>query len=400
MRFLFYSHDGVGLGHLRRHIAIASALAGILPEAKVLLATGVDEASHLGLPPHIDTLKLPGLRKVANNQYEARRLGLAMPEFGSLRSGLLNTAVETFRPKLILVDKHPFGAGGEFRAALDTAKVQGARTVLGLRDILDEPAAVAKEWNAEGLHDQILDYYERVLVYGQQTIFDPITQYGFPSALAARTRFCGYVLNAAPCAWSSDPCSVLLPAKAEKRPKVLATAGGGEDGFELLRTFVEASLGAPWEAVLVAGPLLAVDELRELQKLASNQVTVHSFVPCLPESFGSVDALVCMGGYNTLLEAIHQGLPTVCVPRDWPRSEQMLRARAFEQLGLVRMIPPATLSADQLRQAIGTALELPRGQVTERARKTLRLDGAQRAAENLVSALLGREVEPRTLART
>src|SRR5262249_16983200 len=116
MRFLFYSHDGVGLGHLRRNIAIATALTRFVPEAKVLLATGVDEAPSLGLPPHLDTLKLPGLRKVANNCYLPRRLGLAMPEFRSLRSGLLKTAVEAFRPGLVLVDKHPFGIEGEFGA--------------------------------------------------------------------------------------------------------------------------------------------------------------------------------------------------------------------------------------------------------------------------------------------
>jgi predicted glycosyltransferase len=121
MRFLFYSHDGVGLGHVRRHIAIASALVAALPEAKILLATGVDEAPHLGLPPNIDILKLPGLRKVANNQYEARRLGLDMAEIRGLRSGLLKSAVESFRPGVVLVDKHPFGVGGEFRAALEAA---------------------------------------------------------------------------------------------------------------------------------------------------------------------------------------------------------------------------------------------------------------------------------------
>jgi len=74
MRFFLYSHDGVGLGHVRRHLAIASAMAELAPNAQILLATSIDEVSHLGLPPNVDTLKLPGLRKLANNEYSSRRL--------------------------------------------------------------------------------------------------------------------------------------------------------------------------------------------------------------------------------------------------------------------------------------------------------------------------------------
>jgi hypothetical protein len=41
MRFLFYSHDGYGLGHTCRNLAIARALTELAPRASVLLATGI-----------------------------------------------------------------------------------------------------------------------------------------------------------------------------------------------------------------------------------------------------------------------------------------------------------------------------------------------------------------------
>ena len=118
MRFLFYSHDGMGLGHVRRHLAIASALAEISPKVKVLMATSVDEVCRLGLPPNVDTLKLPGLRKVANDRYNSRRLGLPTDEIHALRSDLLHQTVLSFRPSVVLVDKNPFGASGEFKTGL------------------------------------------------------------------------------------------------------------------------------------------------------------------------------------------------------------------------------------------------------------------------------------------
>src|SRR2546425_7430165 len=166
MRFFFYSHDGMGLGHVRRHIAIAAALHETSPEIQILLATSVDEVSRLGLPPNVDTLKLPGLRKVANDEYCSRRLGLSNSEISALRSALLLAAVQSFRPAVVVVDKHPFGAGGEFHAALDAAKSSGARAVLGLRDILDDSVAVRREWSVGRIQDRIVDYYDLVLVYG------------------------------------------------------------------------------------------------------------------------------------------------------------------------------------------------------------------------------------------
>ena len=148
MRFFFYSHDGVGLGHVRRQIAIAAALQEVGPGAQVLLATSVDEVASLGLPPNVDTLKLPGIRKIANGEYSSRRLTIPKEELHRLRSGLLRVAIEGFRPDVVLVDKHPFGARGEMTVALDAAKSNGARLVLGLRDVLDDRPAPPRSGRA------------------------------------------------------------------------------------------------------------------------------------------------------------------------------------------------------------------------------------------------------------
>src|ERR1041384_4622319 len=125
MRFLLYSHDGLGLGHTRRHLAVAASLAELDSECSVLLATGADDATRLGLAEHIEILKLPGLRKVANDQYVSRRLRLSASEIRALRSDLLKTAVRSFRPNVVLVDKHPFGAKGEFKSGLKALRKIG-----------------------------------------------------------------------------------------------------------------------------------------------------------------------------------------------------------------------------------------------------------------------------------
>jgi predicted glycosyltransferase len=395
MRFLFYSHDGMGLGHVRRHLAIASALVKVAPGARVLLATSIDEVSNLGLPPNVDTLKLPGLRKVANNNYCSRRLGLPRRDIHNVRSALLLATVNSFGPAVILVDKHPFGAGGEMAAALERGKVCGARTVLGLRDILDDTMTVVQEWSVPGVQERIVGSYDRVLVYGDPAVFDPIGQYQFGSALRKRTEFCGYVLNPPRLSPPVEPCVAQWSTECATSPGVLGTTGGGEDGFALMETFILAAARAPWQALAVAGPLLEESKLEALQLLANNaQVSLSPFIPCLSELFSSTGCLVCMGGYNTLVEALSKGIPIVCVPRAAPRSEQLVRAETFQRLGLLEMIHPDKLNAELLRRRIESALETPREQILKRAGSVLSFDGAERAANILLGLAAGAQKQP------
>src|SRR5919106_774943 len=394
-RVLLYSHDGLGLGHVRRNLAIAGAITEVAPLASVLLATSAEEAEKLGIPPGVDVLKLPGLRKLGNERYAPRRLRVSSSNFAAVRAKLLAAAVESFRPSVLLADKHPLGPGGELRLALEVARTTGARTVLGLRDILDDAVAVAREWGAAGIFEQIAHYFDRVLVYGQADVFDPVRKYRFPNPVANMTHFCGYVFRSGKRTSLMDDGLEGLDRAPRIRPVVLATAGGGEDGFELLGTFIEAVAARPWDAIAVSGPQCDPVRAERLRGLASEAgVPFHRFVPGLSAAFGSLDALVCMGGYNTLIEAAASGVPTVCVPRVRPRREQLLRAREFARFGLLKLLQPDQLDAAHLGDAIEWALEARRGRGVGWPGASLNFDGAARAAYHLLDLAAHRDVPP------
>jgi predicted glycosyltransferase len=244
-----------------------------------------------------------------------------------------------------------------------------------------------REWAAHDLPRHIAHYYDRVLVYGSRQVLDPIVEYALPDTVAERTSFCGYVVNRKPD--DDDASSLDLPdlaTRSRRRPLVLATAGGGADGFDLLRAFTEAAAGAPWEGIVVAGPQSGGDERHALRRLAATAgVAFSTFVPDLVRAFAAVDALVSMGGYNTLTEAAASGVPTVCVPRTVPRTEQLIRATAFARMGLVRLVEPHRLDGRVLRVEIARALKTPRAVVAGRAAASLGLDGAARAAAELLA---------------
>ena len=384
-RFLLYSHDGMGLGHTRRNLAIADALVERCPQASVLLASGTDDAHRLGLPPRVEILKLPGLRKSNNDEYHSRRLPVRADVIRHLRSSLLEATVRSFRPGVVLVDKHPFGARGEFRAGLEALKEYGGQAVLGLRDILDEPSVVRHEWSKYRLQERIAGFYDRVLVYGERSALDPLVEYDLPEAVAERTRFCGYVVSRDPAAQAGEASGEFRRQPGE-RPIVVATAGGGEDGFTLLENFIDATTDSAWRGIVIAGPMIPEPELARLRAQASGaNVALHTFIPRLPALFDSIDALVCMGGYNTLAEAAAQAVPTVCVPRTAPRAEQLIRARAFDRLGILRLVHPGELTPGALRTAVAAALATPRALVRENVEAALNFDGAHHAAQELLS---------------
>jgi predicted glycosyltransferase len=392
MRFLFYSHDGLGLGHTRRHLAVATALAREAPESVIMLATGAEEFVRHGLPRQIEILKLPGLQKLGNENYAARRLAISATEVRELRSRLLFTAVKSFQPDVVLVDKHPFGASGEFKDGLKQLRKQGGRAVLGFRDILDEPAHVLAEWKPFKMQKRIAEFYDQVIIYGDAAVFNPIEEYRFPASLADRTQFCGYVFSRENAA-SLENLDWPFPTRAErKRSVVLATMGGGEDGARSLEQFMRACEQATWQGVAVAGPMMPDAELERLQRLAASLgVTFRSYIPHLSALFTQVDALVCMGGYNTLVEAAALGVPTVCIPRIAPRTEQLIRAEAFARLGLLQVGRPDEINPDKLRAQIGAALRSSPHELSALAHGALNFNGAQQAAEQLCNLAVERK---------
>jgi predicted glycosyltransferase len=367
----------VGLGHLRRNLAIAAAVVEADAGAAVLVATSADEVGEMALPRAVDVLKLPGLRKVANGRYASRRLGVEPRQVRALRGALLEAAVESFRPSVLVADKHPLGIGGELRGALRALHAAGGRAALGLRDILDDSSRVCEEWARHDLPAVIAEHYDRVLVYGDPAVYDPVSEYRMPPEMRELIRFCGYVLQ---------PGGMRRQPEARRsRPVVVATAGGGDDGFVMLRAFVDAAAGMPWQAVVVSGRQARSAQREALRAAAAAAgVAFRPFLPDLTEHLPEVDALVCMGGYNTLVEALAAGLPTVCVPRVVPRQEQLIRARRFRELGLLQVVEPADLGSERLRAEVFRALAIPRRLVGDRAHATLPLGGAQAAAVELL----------------
>lgn len=373
-RVALYSHDAQGLGHVRRNLAVAGVLADG-GRRDVLLLTGAKEAGVFPTPDGVELLTLPAIAKTPDGAYEARSLALSMSALIRLRSQTICAALDSFAPDVFIVDKLPLGIQGELEVALDVlAQRHSTRFVLGLREVLDDPATVRSEWAQSGAEKAMRERYDAIWVYGDQRAYDPIVEYGLDHDIAEKVRFSGYL--------GCDP-GAMIDGRA-REPEVLnlppgdfalCLVGGGQDGTELATAFARASLREGLSGVIVTGPFMPASARRELDRIAAGRpdLLVLSFLDDPGSLMARAHSVVAMGGYNTVCELLHLGRRTLLVPRVTPRTEQLIRARCLVAHGLVDLLHPAALSPEALGSWLSAEPE-PR----PHPRATVDLDGLSR----------------------
>src|SRR4051812_44841019 len=175
-RYLFYSHDGYGLGHVRRNSLIARAVLATDPTASVTLVTGIGARPRwLRDTERVRIHRVPPMLKATDGSYRHEELSFEQAVLE--RQRIFASLVEEERPDVVVVDRHPYGTAGELRAGLDVARRQGAAVVLGLRDVLDEPAVVREELSGLGWAG-VDEVYDDILVYGRRHFLDHEAEYG------------------------------------------------------------------------------------------------------------------------------------------------------------------------------------------------------------------------------
>ncbi len=391
-RFLFYSHDSYGLGHLSRTLAIAGAVLRSNRRAGAVVLTGSPVPETFALPPRCAIVRLPPITKDASGAYVARDGSLTPSEVHAERGAIACRTALDYRPDLFLVDHTPAGAGGELLPVLEALRLQAprCRIVLGMRDIIDEPVAVRERFLLDETLRLLSTVYEAILIYGARAIFDPIVAYGLPEEVAVKVHFTGYLGRNGARAERVEPGSVLV------------TAGGGEDGGEVLRAYLRdmeklnPSRRPP--SLLVPGPLLAAAELLDLERRARGirGVRLRRVVSGLEHEIARADMVVCRAGYNTLCEALGLNRRVLAVPRHQYRKEQRLRASVLAAGGFVDALLDSTLAPGVLAQRVIDALQ---GGPSPDHGAALPLDGLAEAARVLDDLIKARRDPPAPRAR-
>ena len=352
-RVALYSHDALGLGHMRRNLAIAEVLArtGSHP---VLLIAGAREATAFPMPPGVDCVALPALRKRSNGRYAPRSLDLPLESLIGLRSRTIHAALDSFVPEALIVDKVPLGLGRELEPSLKALRAAGrARLVLGLRDVLDAPATARREWRMMDSDAVVRKLYDRVWVYGDRRVYDPVVEYRFSHDVAAKVRYTGYLdRHASGGRGRTEDSESLRRMELPAGRLWLCLVGGGEDGYRLAEAFARVDFPEDASGAIVAGPFMSYREMRELRRLAheSSRLGLLEFVEEPGGLIDQADSVVAMAGYNTTCELLSLRKRALVVPRITTRREQLIRAERMRDLGLLEVLHPDRLSPAALTE--------------------------------------------------
>jgi predicted glycosyltransferase len=389
-RIAFYSYDEHGLGHVRRSIAIAHALSAAEP-VSILLIAGAREAALFRLPDGTDTLALPAPSTDFNGDRRGPSTGLDMAGTVRMRARALRNALAAYEPDVLIVDRLPLGVYDELAESLGLLREMGTRLVLGLRDVLDDPAYVRADWDRAGAVGVLRRSYDAIWVYGDPRVFDPAVEYDLPADLRAMVRYAGYLDRHA----TGRPTGEDL---AERRRQLelpqgrvaLCILGGGEDGDRLAAAFARAELPADTTGVVVAGPFMAGEERDALHALADDRddLRVLDFVPDGDALIALADDVVAMGGYNTVCEIVASGTRALIVPRAEHSREQLIRARRLADVGAVDVLEPQLLRPEALSAWLAAG-----GEQRPRLRTPIDMDGLRRLP-GLLDELMARPKAP------
>lgn len=354
-RVLIYSHDSFGLGHLRRCRAIANELVGRYKGISVLILSGSPVIGNFEFRARVDFVRIPGIIKLKDGSYTSLGLHIDLDQTLAIREAIIRQTAMAFDPDIFIVDKEPLGLEGEVKETLRLLHDRGVSNILGEREVIDDPRALALEWGRKAALPAIKDLYDEIWVYGPEWFYDPFTGLDLEPGVAGKVFYTGYLSRAN---------AENRPAKTAARPYLLVTPGGGKDGEEMVDLVFDACLACSdldMDVLFVLGPFMEEHKRAEFAARAGRfpRFRVIDYSARMESLIQGSSGMICMGGYNTFCEVLSFDKPAVIIPRFEPRTEQLIRARRAAELGLVRMLEPDRFNVESLVPLIAEMASQP-----------------------------------------
>ncbi|WP_146348056.1 glycosyltransferase family protein [Falsiphaeobacter marinintestinus] len=341
----------LGTGHLSRALTLARAFAA--DGHIVKLCSGgmpAPQLDHSG----VEIIQLPPLRSDGTNfttlldQHGGRVNDALLAE----RQAVQKATLTSFQPDILITELFPFGRrilSEEFLDVLNAAHAMAHRPIVlsSIRDILAPPSKPAKAERADQIIEQL---YDAVLVHSDPQTTRLERSWPVSEMLRDKLRYTGYV---------APPAAGVHPDRAGDS-EILVSAGGGSVGTRLFQTAVDAARLMPdarWR--LLVGGSDAGDRIAALREQAQGTATIiEPARPDFRQMLKHAAASVSMCGYNTALDLLQAGTPSVLIPFDAGNEvEQGLRAESLAALTGFSVLRSAQMTPDALRLAVTQVLE-------------------------------------------
>lgn len=371
MRVVLVVTHLLGSGHLRRSINLALAFRHKGHE--VTLVSG-------GMPmPQFPTegitlVQLPAIRSDGTNF--GRLLSQdgkdVTSQYMTERQRILIDVLGQVRPDVLVTELFPFGRRNlraEFNNLLENAQLLARPPLVfgSVRDILSPPSTRKKALETEQL---VHKYYAGILVHSSQSTTPLSLSWPVSAMLEESLLYTGYVSQPLP------ESTVVTPESRE----IVVSAGGGSVGMQLYEVAVDTARECTeLNFRILVGGSDSYGTLARLQNRAKSMknVVVEPVRTDFLQLLKQAECSVSMCGYNTAVDLMQTGTPTVFVPFDeGDESEQRLRATSLSQ----RYRGFATLLASEL-SPVTLSQQIAKVRTSGRFTATDRFDGADKSVE-------------------
>jgi len=377
---LIYAHDGRGLGHASRSIAVGMAVRRLYPELKVLFITGSRMVSQLIDSVPLDWLKLPAYQtKVVGGVSTGQTafINLSDKELGECRQSIIQHLVHVLRPRCVLADHSPQGKHKELIPSLETTRDTDTVWVLGVRGWV---GSVPQVWSdiAQALFSE---HYRHLLWYGDSRLLGENQPNALKHHFAVQPLETGYVCRIS----ELDQWLPVQHHPNDGLAGIVSVPWLGENTERLLKQLYHAlniigSQYGIWR-LFVGSP-----------NDYSHQKQVHglfeklSFCEITPAGEQYRQALlraktaVIYGGYNSLTDIFYANIPAVVLLREMQDKEQQAHMTRLNLLNRDRLMifNEKDIEADDLAQVLTKQI-----QTKELPEPEINLEGAAMAAKFL-----------------
>lgn len=353
---IIYSHDGRGLGHTSRSVAIGLAVQRLAPELKVMLITGCKETGILIDSSTLDWIKLPSYEIILEeNQLQScsniRQNHLSNLEISKLRSKILLELFSVLQPRCVLVDHIP---GGKREELCDCLKSFNSDIIwiLGVR-------AVVGKLNGDIWYDRATNifnnYYKGLFWYGdtnihgleiKQKLQSHFNVFPYETGLISRIN-------------ELEKWGKLTNNESEQIIGTVAFSWCSEDTLNVLENLLEVfqhfnSNNGKWLIFLGQGS----DGDRKQKIIERFHKIPFCHIKAISNQYLTVlrnsKVALVYAGYNTLTDLLWAKIPAIVLIRDFPEKEQEDHVRLIIDQTKELLLPmeETQVCADSLYQAL------------------------------------------------
>ena len=348
-RIIFYSQHLVGVGHHFRNRQIIRALAD---EYDVYFIDGGRPVHGATLPSSVQIHHLTPVFKDLNTGCLTSETGCDIQEILKRRKDTLNSLIACICPDIFIIEYFPFARwelADELLSAICEARYikPDIRIICSLRDV---PRRTQDDDRVSSILNQ---HFHALLMHADPQVTRLEDHFPYTDKIHIPVYYTGYV---------AEPVND-VGHEFQTQNCVLVSAGGGTDGYELIKPCIEAwkhlsqkGIIKDRKMVIFTGPFMSQAQYADLECLSNGgPFQIDWFTSHFVQWMQCADLSISRAGYNTCMNVLETRTRSILVPGTLV-SDQEFRAHRLSELGLANTLSPKDVTTDTMSRAIVHAL--------------------------------------------